>query len=245
MAKNELIGKIEILHQIRPRKSWVVLTKKRILGEDKTISGLILDSFRVFEGLIFQYKLAFVSLILMLILGGTFVFAQHSLPGEPLFVLKKITEKTRAVFVSESEKPGTQLELANKRLEELTQIAQKNEVRKLAPAIEEFQASVSESAKKLVQIKEPEKSREAGKKVIAQIKKLSENKEKVESLGVVIGDSKEIEDAFCTLTEREIKSLGTLTEKQEELLGEVKEYLKEGKCSLAFEKILYLSYPQE
>jgi len=67
---------------------------------------------------------------------------------------------------------------------------------------------------------------------------------KVESLGVVIGDSKEIEDAMCQLTTEQIKNLGTLTEKQEELLKEAQEYLKEGKCSLAFEKILFLSYPQ-
>jgi len=67
---------------------------------------------------------------------------------------------------------------------------------------------------------------------------------KVESLGVVIGDSKEIEDAMCQLTTEQIKNLGTLTEKQEELLKEAQEYLKEGKCNLAFEKILFLSYPQ-
>ena len=241
MTEKELIGKIEILRQIRPRKNWVILTKKRILGEERTLPGLFSDSLRVFQGLFYQYKLALVSLMLVLILGATFVFAQHSLPGEPLFMVKKITEKTRAVFVSEKEKPGAQLELANKRLEELTQIAQKNEVKKLAPAIEEFQASVSESAKKLVQIKEPGKNQEMGKKVIAEIKKLEENKEKVESLGVVVGDTEEIEDAMCTLTEREIKNLGTLTEKQEELLIEAQEYLAEGKCSLAFEKIWLLS----
>ena len=244
MDEKTLIGKIEILRQIRPRKNWVVLTKKRILGEERTLPGLFSDSLRVFQGLFYQYKLALASLILLFILGGTFVFAQKSLPGEPLFLVKKITEKTRAVFVSEKEKPGTQLELTNKRLEELTQIAQKNEVKKLAPAIEEFQASVSESAKKLVQIKEPGKSQEMGKKVIAEIKKLEENKVKVESLGVVIGDSKEIEDAMCQLTTEQIKNLGTLTEKQEELLKEAQEYLKEGKCNLAFEKILFLSYPQ-
>jgi multidrug efflux pump subunit AcrB len=244
MIEKELIGKIEILRQIRPRKNWVFLTKKQILGEERTLSGLFSDSLRVFQGLFYQYKFALASLMLVLILGGTFAFAQKSLPGEALFLVKKITEKTRAVFVSEKEKPGAQLELTNKRLEELTQIAQKNEVKKLAPAIEEFQASVSESAKKLVQIREPEKTREMGKKVIAEIKKLEENKEKVESLGVVIGDSKEIEDAMCQLTTEQIKDLGTLTEKQQELLEEAKKYLEEGECSLAFEKILLLSYPQ-
>ena len=105
MDEKTLIGKIEILRQIRPRKNWVVLTKKRILGEERTLPGLFSDSLRVFQGLFYQYKLALASLILLFILGGTFVFAQKSLPGEPLFLVKKITEKTRAVFVSERRNP--------------------------------------------------------------------------------------------------------------------------------------------
>lgn len=245
MDEKELIGKIEVLRQIKPRKDWVVLTKKRILGQEKTIPGLFLDNLRLFRALFFQYKLSLVSLAFVLILGGTFAFAQNSLPGEPLFLLKKITEKTQAVFVSKDEQPKVQLELANKRLEELNQIAQKNEVNKLAPAIEEFQASVSQAAQSLGQIKGPEKSREIGKQVIAEVKKFEKQKEKVQSLGVVVGDTGEIEDAICQLAEQEIKGLGTLTEKQEELLKEAKGYLAEGKCSLAFEKILLLGYPQE
>ena len=193
MKEKELIGKIEILSQIKPRKDWVILTKKRILGEEKTAFGLISDSFRVLQGLFFQYRLALASLILILILGGTFVFAQKSLPGEPLFVIKKLTSKTRAVFVSEDEKPKVQLELANKRLEELNQIAQKNDVRKLAPAMNEVQASISETAKNLV------KSKKIDRETIEKSLELAKNKEKAEkSLGVNIGD-KETEESLNDL----------------------------------------------
>jgi len=163
MDEKTLIGKIEILGQIKPRKSWVILTKKRILGEERTLPGLFLDGFRVFQGLFFQYRLALASLILILVLGGTFAFAQKSLPGEPLFVIKKITEKSRAVFVAENEKPKVQLELANKRLEDLAKIAQTNDVRKLAPAIDEFQANVSEAAKNLENLRKSNWDRGIGR----------------------------------------------------------------------------------
>lgn len=245
ITEKQLIGKIKVLGQIEPRKDWVVLTKRRILGQPPTLGGLILDSFRVFPRLFFQYKFALATLSLILILVGTFGFAQISLPGEYLFPLKKITERSRAIFVSETEKPKVELELANKRLEELTIIAYTNQVKKLAPAISEFQASVSEAAQKLVKIKEPEDSREAGKAIVAEIKKLEENKKRVESLGVVVGDAQDLENAMCQLAEREIENLGTLTEKQQDLLGEAEEYLAEGECTLAFEQILFLSYPQE
>jgi len=190
MDEKTLIGKIEILGQIKPRKDWVILTKKRILGEERTLPGLFLDSFRVFQGLFFQYRLALASLILLFVLGGTFAFAQKSLPGEPLFMVKKITEKIRAVFVAENEKPKVQLELANKRLEDLAKIAETNDVRKLAPAIDEFQANVSEAAKNLA------KAKTVGKDIIVQTQELKKNKEKIEkTLGVNIGD-KETEESL-------------------------------------------------
>jgi len=237
MKEKELIGKIEILSQIKPRKDWVILTKKRILGKEKTAFGLISDSFRVLQGLFFQYRLALASLILILILGGTFAFAQKSLPGEPLFVIKKIAEKTRAVFVSEDEKPKVQLELANKRLEELNQIAQKNDVRKLAPAIDEFQANVSEVAKNLA------KTKKVDKEIIAKTQELEKNKEKIEkTLGSQIG-TEELEDAYKSIAEQQIKDLenSSLTENQEKLLNEAKEYFQAGDYSNALIKVIEAS----
>jgi hypothetical protein len=243
MTEKELISKIRQLRQIEPRKNWVILTKRRILGEPPSLGGLILDTFKVFPRLILQYKLAFITLVLIGILAGTFGFAQNSLPGDPLFPLKKIAERGRAIFVSKTEEPKVELEFANKRLEELVQIAQKNQVKKLAPAIDEFQASISTAVEKLAKIKEPEKTSKIGKAVIEEIKKLKENKKKVESLGVEVGDTEEqLESAMCELAEREIENLGTLTVEQEKLLKEAQEYLAKGECTLAFEKILFLSY---
>ena len=246
MTEKQLIGQLRKLRQIEPNKKWVLLTKRRILGEPPTLGGLIFDTLNVFPRLILQYKLAFATLTLIGVLISAFGFAQNSLPGDFLFPLKKITERGRAIFVSKTEEPKIELEFANKRLEELTQIAQTNQVKKLAPAIEEFQASVSTVVEKLAKIKESETTREVGKGVVAEIKKLKENKKRVESLGVEIGDTEEkLENVMCQLAEREIENLGTLTQGQEKLLKEAREYLREGECSLAFEKILFLSYQSE
>jgi len=237
MDEKTLIGKIEILGQIKPRKSWVVLTKKRILGEERTLPGLFLDSFRVFQGLFFQYRLALASLILLFVLGGTFAFAQKSLPGEPLFMVKKITEKTRAVFVAENERPKVQLELANRRLEDLAKIAETNDVRKLAPAIDEFQANVSEAAKNLA------KAKTVGKDIIVQTQELKKNTEKVEkTLATQIG-TEELENVYKDIAEREIKDLenSSLTESQTKILAEAKEYFQAGDYSNALIKTIEAS----
>jgi len=237
MDEKTLIGKIEILRQIRPRKNWVVLTKKRILGEERTLAGLFLDSLRVFQGLFFQYRLALASLVLLFVLGGTFAFAQKSLPGEPLFVIKKMTEKTRAVFVAENERPKVQLELANKRLEDLAKIAETNDVRKLAPAIDEFQANVSEAAKNLT------KAKTVGKDIILQTQELEKNKEKIEkTLATQIG-TEELENVYKDLAEQQIKDLenSSLTESQEKILEEAKEYFEAGDYSNSLIKTIEAS----
>lgn len=225
MIEKELIGKIRELRQIRPRKDWVVLTKGQILGEPKI-------SFFPF------FKPVLATVTALGILFGVFSLAQNSLPGDFLYSIKKITEKGQAVFVSEEEKPVFQLKLANDRLEDLTKAQAKN----LAPTLSEFQASVFQAAKEIVEAEKPNI-----KEIVQQTKKLEENKQKVEALGVVLGETEKLDNALAQLVEREIEELAsqTLNENQEELLEEAKESFEVGDYNQALEKILILSYPQE
>lgn len=237
MTENQLIGTIKELRQIKPRKDWVFLTKTQIMGEDlgATKSLGILD---IFPRLIFQYKFALATLSVFCILAGTFIFAQNVLPGDPLYSIKKITEKGRMLLASETEKPNIQLGLVNKRLEELNNIAQTNQVKKLAPAIQEFQDNVSAAAKDLAQAKEPDV-----KQIVDTTKKIEENKQKIEAMGVVIGDSKELDNALAQIVEKEIKDLDnrTLTENQKGILDQAKEKFEAADYSAALEKILLLN----
>ena len=240
MTEKELIGKLQELRQIKPRKDWAILAKTQILGEQR-------EQFSLIEGLrlFFQFKLAkpaFASLIAVFILFGLFSFAQNSLPGDFLYLIKRIAERSQAVFVSEIDKPQASLELANKRLEELTKIAETNQVKKLAPAINEFQASVSEAAKNLSRIEATSSDPVAIKKIVDGTKELEENKQKAESLGVVVeGEGTvELEGALKRIVENLIGDLEerTLNEDKEEILSGIKELAEQGKYSEALE--LYL-----
>jgi len=236
-TEKELIGKIRELRQIRPRKDWVVLTKSQILGEEPKI-------------LFFPFfKPAFATVTAFGILFGIFSLAQNSLPGDFLYSIKKITEKGQAVFVSEEEKPALYFELANERLEDLTKAPAKN----LAPTIKEYQASVSEAAKNLTKIKDPEEA----KKVVMKIQELEEKKREVETLGMVVGETKtETKDGDNNLTTSQIiewqiqywEGEGeTLSEEAQEWLVKANKYYEAGPeyynlASEALEKILILSY---
>ena len=234
MTEKELIGKIRELRQIQPRKDWVSLTKIQILGNVEVRP----------QPFYFPYfKPAFAGLISVLVLFGVFSFAQNSLPGDILYSLKKLTEKSQAVFVSKEELPKYNLEIANKRLDELTEIAQTNQVKKLASAISEFQVNMSEAAKSLAKVK-------GGvdvEKIVAQTKKLEENKQKIEEVLATKIETEKFDDALSQLVEREIKELEsqTLTEEQKLLFEEAKSDFEAGNYSQALEKILILSYQSQ
>ncbi|MFC1629774.1 DUF5667 domain-containing protein [Patescibacteria group bacterium] len=239
MAETELIRKIQELRKIKPRKDWVVLVKKDILGEEPSFIEKISLVFNNFPQIFFQFKPAFATLTLALVLlASALIFAQESLPGDTLYSLKRIGEESQTVFVSETEKPKAQLELANKRLEELNKIADANQVENLAPAINEFKAGAFQAAKEI------SKSKNIDVKDIVKVaKKLEENKQKVENLGIVIGETEELDDALGVVIEKEIKDLEErlLSEKGSETLAEIKKDYASGNLSTALEKILLLS----
>jgi hypothetical protein len=238
MEEKELIGKLRELRQIKPNRNWVVLTKYQILGKERKIS------------LGYYLRIMYGGLAVVFFLFGLFTLSQNSLPGEFLYPIKKISEKAQVVFISEKEKPQVTLELANKRLEELTKITETNQVKNLAPAINEFQASVSEAAKNLSRVEATSSDPMAVKRFIDQAKKIGEKVKKVKSLGVVIEEKKlnELEEVSSKLELQLLISAlknmisdlenRTLTEKQEEILLKMRELVEKEKYSEALE--LYL-----
>ena len=229
MTEKELIGKIRELRQIKPRKDWVLSTKTQILGQEPRLE--IFPFFRP----------AYAGVFVVLLLIGLFEFSQSALPGEPLYVLKRISEKAVVSLTPQEQKSKVNLESANKRLEELNQIAQNNEVKKLAPAMSEFQANISEAAKNLVNVKKVDKE------IIAQTQKLEENKEKVEQVLSTKIETEELDNALGQLVEREIKDLEkrTLDEEQTAILEEAKADFEAENYSEALIKILSLSQNTE
>lgn len=242
MTEKELINSLKELKEIKPRKDWVVLTKNRILAEEQPeMEPGFTPLFSAF-----RYKLALAPLLGVFVVIGLFGFAQSTIPGDFFFSFKKITETAQVNLSSVAEKPKVQLQLANKRLEELSRIAENNQVRNLGPAIEEFQASVTQAAKDLA-------SMEAGvdnsdsvvlKELVEETRKLSENKEKVESvLGTKVGDMGELENAMGALEQRTAGYLiadletRTLSEESQSLLEEAKAEYEEGKYQEALYKL--------
>jgi chaperonin cofactor prefoldin len=225
MTEKELILKIQGLRGIKPKKEWVFLTKREILGEE-TVERTKVSWLEVFPKMFFQHKLAFASLALIFVVVCAFGFSQNAVPGDMLFSLKKVTEKAQTAFVPSEEQLKNRLELVNKRLEELTKIAEQNQVKKLSSAIEECQASMSQVVNKASNVRKPEEAR----KIVPEIKKMEGNIQNLKTYGVEISDAENTENIYKPVVDVLIKDLETraLTEDQQKLLNEAKETYQTG-----------------
>ena len=231
MTETQIIKKIKKLKAIRPRSDWVLLNKRQILGEERRVE-------------LFPFlRPVYAGLFCLLFLVGLFEFSQESLPGDSLYYLKKITEKSQMIFSSEEERPRIKLELVNKRLEELDQIAQENEVGKLAPALKEYRISVSE-------VKNLERAMSTTSDWMV-VKEIIKNEEQLQTeYGVVLGEVSKEESGFIPLweqvkqeVERSIEYLKerSLNEEDKALFEEAEKYYEEGNYNESWEKILDLS----
>ena len=242
MTEAELIKKIKTLKEIKPRKDWVVLTKTQILGNVEVRPQLFLFPF---------FKPAYAGLFLFLLLIGLAEFSQGALPGDPLYSLKRITEKAQSVFVSKEEQPKLQLELTNKRLEELNKVAEANQVKRLAPALNEFETTKIAAKKEVVNSIKNKSGKEAtkvAKDIASKLNEVNENEKKVyatlniESTG---GVEQTAEKAVVEILIKDAKN-STLTEEQKADLVKVEEYYKmgdyQGALNLFMAGSLNLSY---
>ena len=238
MDEKELIRQLKILREIRPRKDWVVLTKSRIFSDETTEPKIGLVSFFPF----FQYKYALVPIVSVMIIIGLFGFAQNTVPGDFLFPVKKAAETAQVGFSSDIEKPKVQLKQANKRLEDLSKIAQANQVEKMGPAIKEFQDSFAQAAQELAKMDVNVTSSDPMffKELATQMQELEENKQEVRAFGIEIGDVDESENAIMAYIIADLENC-TLTEKDQNLLEEARIYYEAGDYSQALIKILYIN----
>lgn len=229
MDEKELIGKIKELRQIKPNQNWVFLTKNRILGQEVSQPQVFLKPKWGLSPLRLLFlKPAYVGALALFIIVGLFGFAQNSLPGDYLFSIKKMTERSQTFLASDEERAQISLGLVNKRLEELARIVETNQTKKMAPALREFQAAVSEAV--------------PGSNV-REVVEIRKRTQELQSLGVVIEESGlqilELE-SLVGILENLIADLeeSSLTAKQEVVLDIMKELVEKGEYAEALE--LYL-----
>lgn len=149
-SEKEIINQIRSLREIKPDAEWVSLAKIQVLGHEAIghKSSLINSVLNLFS----QYRIAVAGLLLVSLAGGTVAAAQGALPGEPLYALKKATEKSMAVITGQKDTPAANLQLAAKRLEEINLMSQRNLVKNLSTAFYEYKSAKAAAKKEVAEL---------------------------------------------------------------------------------------------
>jgi hypothetical protein len=231
MTESQLITNIKGLKSIKPNQEWVLLTKKRILGNEAKTPSMAYRFSDYFKYLTYKPVLATASAFVFFgIIGGTVSMAQNALPGDALYAVKRITEKTQGLFVSKANLAQYQADQTTKRLGEIESLAQTKQIKKLSTAVTELQQTVKELNITNADTLEAQR-------VIATKDKV------VQALGTMVSEIPEYNNAVKLLVEREIKDLEsrTMTAEQTILLESAKQDFANGEYIKALESIWLIS----
>jgi len=83
------------------------------------------------------------SLVVVFLAGGSVVLAQNSLPGQPLYPVKRGVENVKMVFVMRDERPKVEKKLAETRIDELKEAAKAENKQAATSAVREVEESLN------------------------------------------------------------------------------------------------------
>ncbi len=252
MEEKELISQLQLLRTLKPRKDWAILTKNRILAqEQETLSDRVADSMPrvLWQTFIFGQKFAFgragAATFAFVVIMGIFGFVQNSTPGDALYSVKKAVIQGETSLLS-GNPAEMHLKTASASVRALKEAAINNDTDKLAPALQEYQESLSKAVSVL-----GAKNEKEALKITSLVNQLEKDSKEVEAMlnTDLYSDKRrelaektleETENLLAVIIERELQSLSSasLTDEQEGLFDEAQSAFAAGDYITAMEAII-------
>lgn len=238
MTQKELINQIKQLKDIKPRQEWVVLAKSEIFEGQAPVNRFVeakkASVLGVIKLSILHRKLAYSFATLVLVIIGLVGFAQYTMPGDLLFPIKKIAERSEAALTGQTALRQNAVTL-NNRINDLAKATKEGKKDNIPATISEIDAKALQLANDL---KENEiADTETLKEIAVSLKVLADLP------GADLSENENVKNLYQTVVENQIADLeeSTLTDRQAEALSEAKDLYKNGNYVEALEKILLIN----
>ncbi|MDP3882643.1 MAG: hypothetical protein Q8Q48_01145 [Candidatus Staskawiczbacteria bacterium] len=247
ITQKNLIEQLGSLKEIKPRQEWASLLKSEILNPklktnynvqnykiSKPVSDFVLRISDFFFGLKIQKRLAYSFATLAFIFVGLIGFAQYTMPGDLLFPVRKIAEKSEAALTGQTGIKQNVVTL-NNRINDLAKAAKEGKKDNIPSAISEINTNALELAKSLKD--NPAEDPNTLKEIAISLKVLASVP------GADLSASPDVKDLYQAVVEGQIADLekSTLTETQQETLNEIKDLYDQEEYVDALEKILLIN----
>lgn len=192
-----VIKRIELLKSIQPSKEWSVQTRdilfaqiraqgqavnaksSRVAGVWAYTRSTLSTTYQYSIGLLFERPLALASALSVFVISvlGAFFYAQSTMPGNPLYAVKRTTEGVRIALASPDDQAALEIELADRRMEEIQALVDKEETtpEEKAKNVSELIATASQNLANMKKTMEDTKFVSTPKKMV-EIAKLVQTK---------------------------------------------------------------------
>ncbi len=119
MTEKELLEQLNQLKEVKPNQAWGVWLLSHILSQKRTVSTPQPQIKWAGFSFLNHYQKVLIPAFCVFLFVSSVALAQNSLPGNPLYPLKTLTQNARLALAPQSEKPVVRLEIAQARLEDL------------------------------------------------------------------------------------------------------------------------------
>ena len=209
MTEKELLTKLKEFQGIKPNSDWANWLLSNILSQKKEQvlikPRITLASFSFIR----HYQKALIPSVLILILASTFVFAQNTLPGNPLYAIKTTTQNIKIALAPQSSKPVVRMQIAKERLEDISKVTDQ------AQAIALMSQNIKNDLKNI-----PQELKTIPKKQVA-LKASQQVQEKTQELSNMVNqtnlDTKDKEELAQTVQETQNQVLALILETTEKI----------------------------
>lgn len=173
---DKLILQLEALKSLQPEAEWVKNDKEKLLclisascayrAEEKSRWKRWESAF---SNLWPAHLAAVFGALVLILTSGTLTVAasQSSLPGEPLYPVKRASERMALAVASEEEKPKLEIEQAGRRLEEIAELTQKTsdaaQHEKVAELMSEYESQLSSANDRLTKLNQAKAGKDVAK----------------------------------------------------------------------------------
>ena len=143
MTEKELINKLNEFKQIKPNQDWAFWLLSNILSQSPSVIAseapfngakrggkqsqkpkIHLVSFSFIQ----RYQKALVPAAFVVLFVSTFAFAQTTLPGNPLYPVKTLTQNIRIALAPKDYKPVIRMQITKARLGDMAKITDQEQV---------------------------------------------------------------------------------------------------------------------
>jgi len=237
ITQKQLIESLKQFKEIKPRKEWAVLLKSQILTEKETVIVSVpakrINFMDAIASVFSQRKLAYSFAVVLFLIVGVFGFAQHTVPGDLLFPVRKVAEQSQAALTGQS---GLKQSVANlnNRINDLVQVAKEGKKANIPSAIDEIKTDASYLTKSLKSSKT--ENSQTIKDIVSSLKTLADVP------GTDLTATPAIKGLYQAVVQSQIVDLQetTLADEQKETLSQAIELYNQGKYTEALEKILLI-----